>query len=164
MINNFLKRWRVILLFLPTVCVATEYQYEEDPVGDGLIPVLSNFRQALVLSKDLDRPLMVQFSTAWCDYCATMEEHVLSPMLKDETYAKKVIIFKLEVDDAWLIGADGKQQSTMSFAMDHDVDLYPTLVFFNSEGKEISKRIVGIRTFNYIGKSIDQSIESALQQ
>ena len=164
MINNFIKRLLFILILTPALCVGVEYQYEEDPVDDGLIVELRDFKAAIKLSGELKRPLMLEFSTPWCEYCEALEEQVIKPMIDNDIYADKIIIRKLEVDDATLINAQGKAQTGVDFAIEHDVDLYPTLVFFNGNGKEISNRIVGITTLDYVGEHVDQAIKLARQQ
>ena len=45
----------------------------------------------------------------------------------------------------------------------YNVDLYPTLVFFDANGREVSQRIVGITVLDYIADELDRAIDAAVQ-
>ena len=41
------------------------------------------------------------------------------------------------------------------------VDLYPTLVFFDGEGKEISRRLVGITVLEFVSDELEKRLVQA---
>jgi len=161
MINNLFRHICIILLLVPLTVSAVDYQYEDEPVDDGIITELNNFQEEIKQARLLKRPLMIQFSTSWCEYCEALEEQVLKPMIRNADYADKIAIRKFEVDNNWLVDIYGKQVSGENFALEHNVDLYPTLVFFDGEGNEVPERIVGIAVLEYMGELIDRSLEKA---
>ena len=63
-----------------------------------------------------------------------------------------------------VIGFDGKRYKTAEFSSKYGVDLYPTLVFFDTEGREISKRVVGITVLDYVAEAVDKAIEEAISE
>jgi len=107
---------------------------------------------------------LIEFSKAWCDYCEALEEDVLKPIVNNNIYGDRIIIRKLEVNNTYLVDARGDQISAVDFAVRHDVDFFPTLLFFDGDGKEVSRRIIGITTFDYMGAEIDNAVETAVVQ
>lgn len=151
-----------IILFVCSMSAAAfEYQYEDEPEDDGIIEELKDFSEVLLEVKASGRPLMLEFSTPWCEYCQALEEQVLKPMIVNRTHDSKVIIRKLEVDESWLNDAAGNEVGAEYFAIRHKVNLYPTLVFFDGQGREIGKRVVGITVLDYISERIDKAIDAA---
>jgi hypothetical protein len=45
----------------------------------------------------------------------------------------------------------------------YQVDLYPTLVFFDADGREVSQRIVGITVLEYVAGRLEKAIGRARQ-
>ncbi len=45
----------------------------------------------------------------------------------------------------------------------YNVDLYPTLVFFDANGEEVSQRIVGITVLEYVADELEKAIDAAVQ-
>ena len=41
--------------------------------------------------------------------------------------------------------------------------LYPTLVFFDADGREVSQRIVGITVLEYVAGRLEEAIDRAMQ-
>ena len=145
--------------------VAENYagQYEEDYYDSKLIKPLQNFYQEASVAKQQQKVLLVEFSTPWCEFCEALEQEVLEPLVRSNRYQNKVIIRKLEINDySNVIGFDNRQYDTESISMQYKISLYPTLVFFDSEGNEISSRLVGIKTFDYIGEELDEAIVKAI--
>ena len=159
MIINFFKNIRFLLL-LP-IFVSVTYAEQET---DGSVLELKHFGDVVKQAKALNRPFLIEFSSPSCEYCEALEEEILEPILKNEDYLKKIAIRKLEVGTSWLIGSSGEPLSAEDFADKHNVDFFPTIVFFNGEGREISRRITGITTIDYTTSQIDQAIDIANQQ
>ena len=160
MIIKFFTPVRFFLLLLPVfVSVAQARQETHDSILE-----LKDFKQAIKQANSLNRPFMIEFSSPSCQYCEALEEEILQPILKNDDYLKKIAIRKLEVGTSRLIDASGKSLSAEDFATKYDVDFFPTIIFFNGEGKEVSRRIIGITTIDYTTSQIDQAIDIANQQ
>lgn len=138
-----------------------QYEYEDDP-APSMIKEVYDLQQQAVLAKKNRIPLLIEFSSPWCSYCETLEKEILEPMLISGSYRNRVIIRKLEVSDYnRLIDFDGQPQASLDWAMSMKVDLYPTLVFFNGEGKEISDRLVGIAVLEFVSDELEKRLVQA---
>jgi thioredoxin-related protein len=121
-----------------------------------------NFEQEM---EQADKPILVEFSTPWCAYCHALEAEILEPLMLSDKYKDAIIIRKLRIDTySDVIGFDGKRYKTAEFSSKYGVDLFPTLVFFDAEGREISKRVVGITVLDYVAQAVDKAIEEAISQ
>lgn len=166
----YLKLFRFfIFLFLNCysyVAVAVNYesQYEEDNYESKLIRSLENFNHEASVAKQEHKILLIEFSTSSCEFCEALEQEVLEPLIRSNRYQDKVIIRKLEINNySKVIGFDNKQYSAEAISMQYKINLYPTLILFDSDGNEISSRLVGIKTFDYIGEELDKAIDKAIE-
>ena len=140
------------------------YEYEEEPVEVAPIPVLSSLKDVANTARMKGVPILVEFSTPWCQYCEALETQVLKPLILNGKYRGRIIVKKLEVNTySSIAGFDGRQYSTDQISRMYRVDLYPTLVFFDASGREISQRIVGITVLEYVAGELEKAIEAALE-
>jgi len=140
------------------------YEYEEEKPEAAPIPELNSFEEVAETAKARGVPILVEFSTPWCRYCEALEEQVLKPLMRSGKYRNQIIVKKLEVNTySSIAGFDGKQYRTDQLSRMYDVDLYPTLVFFDASGREISKRIVGITVLEYVAGELEKAIDAAVQ-
>ncbi len=140
------------------------YQYEEEKPEAAPIPRLSSFQQVADAARTHGVPILVEFSTPWCQYCEALEEQILKPLILSGKYEGQIIIKKMEVNTySSVTGFDGKQYRSDQLSRMYNVGLYPTLVFFDASGREISPRIVGITVIDYVAEQLDMSIDSAVQ-
>jgi len=138
------------------------YEYEDDPVHTDIIPRVHDLRADGVQAKQAGIPVMIEFSTEWCEYCRALEQQVLEPMIRSGEYTDRLIIRKVMVDDHIMLrDFDGRQLSSTRLGHVAGVELYPTLVFFDGDGEEIAGRIVGITVMDYIPQKIDKALEYA---
>ena len=150
------------ILSTPVAGSGIVYQYEEEQERTSQIPAVTSFEEEM---KQAGKPIMVEFSTPWCAYCEALEVEILEPLMRSEKYSEAIIIRKLHVNTySDVIGFDGKRYKTAEFSSKYGVDLYPTLVFFDTEGREISKRVVGITVLDYVAEAVDKAIEEAISQ
>ena len=140
------------------------YEYEEEKPEVSPIPALSSFETVAEVARDKGVPILVAFSTPWCRYCTALEEQILKPLMLNGKYSDQVIIKKLEVNSyASVTGFDGKPYRSDQISRMYDVDLYPTLVFFDANGREVSQRIVGITVLEYVAEAIEKAIDEAIE-
>jgi len=140
------------------------YEYEEEIPEAAPIAELNSFEKVAETAKARGVPILVEFSTPWCRYCKTLEEQVLKPLMRNAKYRNQIIVKKLEVNTySSIAGFDGKQYRPDQLSRMYNVDLYPTLVFFNSNGEEVSQRIVGITVLEYVAGELEKAIAAAVQ-
>jgi thioredoxin-related protein len=140
------------------------YEYEEEKPEASPIPELNSFEDVAKTARERGVPILVEFSTPWCRYCEALEQQVLKPLIRNGKHKNRIIVKKLEVNSYSSIdGFDGRQYRTDQISRMYDVDLYPTLVFFNANGEEISQRIVGITVLEYVAGELEKAIDAAVQ-
>jgi thioredoxin-related protein len=170
--RDFMKaQYAFIIMFLTVATDAAAnalngfvYEYEEEKPEVSPIPELKDFEQVASAVRAKGVPMLVEFSTPWCRYCKALEEQVLKPLMLNGKYKDRIIIKKLEVNTySSVTGFDGKQYSTDQISMMYGVDLYPTLVFFDASGREVSQRIVGITVLEYVAEALEKAIDKAIQ-
>ena len=141
------------------------YEYEEEKSEAAPIPEVSSLEAVARAANAKGVPILIEFSTPWCRYCEALEELVLKPLLLDDRYRDRIIVKKLEVNTySSIAGFDGRQYRTDQLSRMYGVDLYPTLVFFDAEGREISRRIVGITVLDYVAGELEKAIDTAFQE
>ena len=143
---------------------ASKDEVEEVPPDGALIQQLLSFQQVAATARTRGVPIVVVFCSFWCRHCDAMEQQVLNPMMLNDEYKKRILLKKLEVDsDATITGFDGRQYSGDEISKMYNVDLYPTLVFFDANGREVSQRIVGMSSSEYVFNELDSAIDKAVQ-
>ena len=148
----------------PALATGFVYEYEEEPAEASPIPELSSFKDVADSARTRGVPILVEFSTPWCRYCEVLEQQVLKPLLRNGKYREQIIVKKLQVNTySSIAGFDGKQYRSDQISRMYNVDLYPTLVFFDANGREVSQRIVGITVLDYIADELDRAIDAAVQ-
>ena len=145
---------------------AGKSELEQAPPDGSSIQQVESFQQIAAMARARNVPIVVQFCSFWCRHCDVMEQQVLKPMMLNDKYRDRILLKKLEVDsDLMITDFDGKQYRSDEISKLYNVDFYPTLVFFDANGREIGQRIVGMATveFEFIFDELDSSIDEAVQ-
>lgn len=113
-----------------------------------------------------DLPILLMFSSPYCSYCEVVEEEFLVPMLRGGHYDDRVLIRKVQmtVGNRELADFQGGTVTVDDLAARYDVDLTPTVVFLDSEGRPLAEKLVGITTVDYYGGDLDEGIDTALRR
>lgn len=120
----------------------------------------SDFQTLSLEMKKKSMGLLLMFHAEHCHYCDLMDAEILSPMVKSGDYDNKVLIRKLQFDEARDIkDFSGKVMEPSDFGAYYNVMLTPTLIFLDSQGNEKAKKMVGINTVEYFGAYLDEEIE-----
>jgi thiol:disulfide interchange protein DsbD len=75
-----------------------------------------------------NKPIFIDFYTDWCTYCIYMEE---------DTYSQSTVIQKSKSFVPVKVDGDVRKDLITSY----NINGYPTTVFLNSQGEEISRRV-----------------------
>jgi thioredoxin-related protein len=122
----------------------------------------SDLRDEARIAREGDLVLVLEFSSEYCGYCRKLEAMFLLPMQRNADYDDKVLIRSVSLDSyETLTDFEGNFISTREFAARYQVSVTPTLVFLNSDGLEISDKLVGIWSEDFFGAYIDNRIEEA---
>lgn len=91
--------------------------------------IKEDWNKALELAKETGKPILVDFYTEWCYWCKVMDK---------ETFGQESISKKIK-EEYIAVKLDAERGIGMQVAMKYRVSAYPTLGFFTSDGKLISK-------------------------
>ena len=114
------------------------------------------------LSQEANRTgkiIMLEISASDCGYCRTLEEEIIKPMLRSGDYERNVLIRKLEIDSyADVRHFSGDKVSAAQLASQYSIFVTPTLIFLDGQGREVSKRILGINSLDFFGGYVDNAL------
>lgn len=109
--------------------------------------------------------VLLVFSADHCSYCKTLEAEVLKPMLLNAEYRSKILIRKVMVDYAGTVrNFAGKEVEIGSLMAQHKIRVTPTLLFVDSQGKELTERMIGINTVDFYAGQVDEAIDQSLKK
>lgn len=116
-------------------------------------------------SSEQQVPILIMFSQKGCAYCVVLEENYLKPMLRSGDYQDKVIIRKVRIDSyETLRDFDGSPVEADKLATNYRAYVTPTMVFLDYNGKELTRRLLGIGTEGFFANEIDQAIDHSLNR
>ena len=123
---------------------------------------VADLRQEARIARDNNLILVLEFSSEYCGYCRKLEALFLVPMQRNSEYDEKILIRSVSLDSyETLVDFSGRSMSTADFASRYGISLTPTLLFLNSDGVEMSEKLVGIWSEDYYGGFIDNRIDEA---
>ncbi len=100
---------------------------------------IENYEDALKAAKDLDRPILVNFTGSdWCGWCKKLMSEVFS---KDEfkQYAKdNLVLLKLDFPRS-IPQTDELKAQNNRLQEQFKIQGYPTIVLIDAQGKEINR-------------------------
>jgi thioredoxin-related protein len=164
----------IILLFSGFVFAQnsnSEYDSADEDLSeqeDGLPPVeikeLKDFAQTLAEARRDGKIILLEMSATYCGYCRTLEAEIIKPMLRSGDYEQNVMIRRLHIDGYYpMKDIDGKMSSPAEIANQLNIFVTPTLLFLDGNGREASKRIIGVNTLEFYGGYVDMALEEGLQ-
>jgi len=110
-------------------------------------------------------PILIMFSMRDCQYCDVVREEFLKPMLRSGDYVDRVIMLELYSDsESQLRDFNGKPISAEKLIQRYNAGFAPTVVFLDSQGKELAERLIGITTRDFYGGYLDEAIDESLQR
>ena len=133
-----------------------------DVLTPAEVPLLHNLETAISEMNQGCRPLLLEFSAEYCEYCDLLEENILKPIRRNRDYDKRVVMRKVMLGNTTSInGFNGKPTSTDKLANRYNIMVTPTLIFVDTQGKEIAERMVGVTTLDFYGGYLDDALDLA---
>jgi len=127
------------------------------------VAVADNLAETGQLSRQQGVPTIVFISRDACPYCRTLRDKILQPMLSANKFEQRAILVEVSLDRVDpLTGFKNKQLTAQAFGESYQAGITPTLLFLDAEGREISKRIIGISNLELYGFYLQKSIDEAL--
>ncbi len=129
----------------------------------AVLPSANNLSEIGRISRQQDIPVIVFVSRDACPYCRTLRDTILGPMLTANKFEHRAILVELSLDRSeTLTGFENKQMTAAAFGERYQAKITPTLLFLDSKGREVSKRIVGISNLEFYGHYLQKSNDEAL--
>ena len=129
----------------------------------GLVE-LDNLQALQTDMQTKNKPLMLIFRASYCRYCRQLEKDELLPLLQDTTVRDRVIIRTITLDTGHnLRDWQGTELSPKQLGKQYQVSITPTLVFVDSQGKELVEAIKGYNGSEFFGAYLENAIAQAQQ-
>jgi len=127
------------------------------------IPPVNNLSETGRFSQQQGIPVIVFVSRDACPYCRTLRNAILGPMLAADKFEHSAILVEVSLDRVDpFTGFENRQMTARAFGQSYRAEITPTLLFLDSEGREIGKRIIGISNLEFYGHYLQKSIDEAL--
>ena len=108
-------------------------------------------------------PILLLFSADYCTYCDRLMEEFLEPMRRSGEYDDRVLIREVKIDDyGSMTDFDGARVNPEDLAYRYDISVVPTLLLLDTDGRELTKRIVGLGTVEFFGLYLDDAISRSV--
>lgn len=108
------------------------------------------------------RPLLLYVSHTTCGFCKRLDRDVMPAVVNTEQYQQAVVLQKLVWDSATPVNwFDNETLSPDEIVIRYKVRATPTLLFLDTSGNEIAKRIEGYQGPDFYWEYMDRSIEQA---
>lgn len=127
------------------------------------VPWASDLRQDAAAARSVQGVVLLVFVGAHCSYCDTALKEFLIPMSGNAEYLSKVVMRRVESTGFRdLKDFQGRKVSHRQFAGELGARLTPTVMVFDSEGRQLAKPVVGLTTVDYYGFYLDQAIDQGV--
>ena len=169
MCNKNMINHRLFHLLIPLLLSAHTLHANEDDEDEDVLPFvqITTLRDFSNVSKDAainNKIIMLEVSASYCDYCRTLEEEIIKPMLRSGDYTKNVLIRQLEIDDTYLVNnISGEKITPSKLAEKLKIKITPTLLFLDANGNEVSERILGVYSLDFYGGYVDEALINGLK-
>jgi len=144
-----LKRYLVFFMILLSLNISAA------PV----IETVTDLRVLKQQSEQAKLPILLLFSSEDCEFCEAIRENYLIPMQQSNNYSSRVLFRQVYIDSfSHIRDRKGKLVGGDQLALKYDVEVTPTILFINAEGKELAERIVGLSGADYFDYMLDSKI------
>ncbi len=147
------------LVFLPLLAQQSEDGEDGEDLPFVRIQRVENLQDLGRQARREGKIILMEVEASDCPYCRRLEEEILKPMLRSGDYEDNTLIVQLEIDSyADLVDWNGRKTTLAEFSQRYGVFVTPTLLFLDPQGREVSKRIVGINSVDFFGAYVDEAL------
>ena len=125
--------------------------------ADGVVPA-DDLRAA---GAEGDTPVVVFFSATYCAYCTAVKSEFFRHLESDPRYASRIVVREVIIDSE---SVAGEAREFMAFARDNEVSLVPTVRFFDGDGRQLARQMVGVTNMDFYGWYLDQRIRRSIER
>ena len=157
----------LLLFLLPAVAWSAYEEIDEETEELEIPHPKTEITKASNLQQDASTglPMLLLISQEHCPFCVLIKQDILGPMILAGDYSEELLIRELFIDlHTSVVDFNGTTRDSAEFAHTYGVNLTPTLLFLGPDGKELTKRIIGINTpemfFFYVDASIQEAIKA----
>lgn len=119
--------------------------------------------QDAVLATSKNIPILLMVSESTCVYCEQLKREVMRPMLIGGHYEDKILIRELMTDSGMPVkDFAGQTSRAVDLAHRYKAFVSPTVLFLDSNGNELAKRMVGVPNIDFYGWYLDEAIDESL--
>lgn len=157
---------KLSILLFAFVALPSQAQSKNDTANGTKMPELTQLQNLAKTAAEKKLPIMLMFGATYCEFCHTLRTEVLDPMTLSGLYEGQYLLMRHIVLDKkrTIPGFDGQPLSMQTWAQKINADLTPTTAFFDSTGKEIAPRIVGISNLEMYTALVHQRTNLALEK
>lgn len=128
------------------------------------VPAARDFQSLKTIMETQQAPLLLAVTADYCHFCEQLKDEYLQPMMKNEEDRKRIVIRTFDLDGGLdIVDFDGKTVSVEDFSRRYNASLTPTVLFLNSNGKEVAEKMLGFNTPELYGAYLDKAIDTARQ-
>lgn len=123
------------------------------------LPVPASLRAAAQEARALRRPLVLMVTIHNCAFCDLVRTNYLGPLHRQGAL-HAVQIDMLDRRSA-LLDFQGQSSNARALTRLWGVRIAPTLLFFDTEGREVAQRLEGIAVPEFYGAFLEQRLDQA---
>lgn len=147
-------------MFLSSMLLPETVTAEQKTADEITVPTASDLSQLAAQSSRRKVPILLMFSAKDCDYCQQLEADVIRPMMLSGDFDRRAIFRKVDIDGSKpLKDFNGAKLNAQALAYQRHIKVTPTLVFVDSQGKELAPKVVGYQTNVFYNAYLDQAID-----
>lgn len=123
------------------------------------LPVPASLRAAALEARALRRPLVLMVTIHNCAFCDLVRTNYLAPLHRQgELHAVQIDMLDRR---STLLDFQGQSSNARALTRQWGVRIAPTLLFFDSEGREVAQRLEGIAVPEFYGVFLEQRLAQA---
>lgn len=133
-----MKRWFAwLMLWFPLVVAAESL----DPGKHFFHPKLGDFKEELAVAREEGKKgIMLFFEMDDCPFCARMKATILNQPDVQQFYRQHFLLYPIDTQgDTPMTDFTGKETIEKTFALENRVRATPTLIFFDLDGKPVTR-------------------------
>ena len=108
------------------------------------------------------RPLLLIFTQEYCDFCHTLKEEILNPMLLNKRERERVLMRELSIDPGEsFTDFNGERVEGLELFSRYQLFVTPTILLLDSNGKPYGEPLVGVNTIEMYGWYLSIAMDDA---